>query len=125
MTQRPGNDGSTWRTSHVALGLMALGLAAGFFATFGWIGLGLLGLAGLMIVQGVDLYGDNAAAQFPGSLAARYAVRERERRARLTPEEKLAESVRHDDAQRIFYVVNTICLSLTALGFSMFVLHQL
>ena len=104
---------------------MALALAGGLFATLGWIGLGILGLFGLVIAQNLDLYGDNPAAQFPGTLAVHHAAQEQARRQRLSPEEKAAESATHNQKRRLLYLVNTVCLSLAALGFSMFFLHQL
>lgn len=125
MTNRPGMDRPRWRLSHVALALMALVLTGGLFLTLGWIGLGILGLFGLVIAQNLDLYGDNPAAQFPGTLAVHHAAQEQARRRRHSPEEKAAESARHDQKRRLLYIVNTVCLSLTALGFSMFFLYQL
>ena len=125
LMNRRSSPANRSRLSLVLLGTLAAVLGAGLFVYLGWIGIGLLGLVGLVISQQVDLFGDNPAARFPSSPAVRHSARRQEERSRLRPEEKLAETARRDEQDRFVAVVDTICLSLAALGFGMFFLHQL
>ncbi|MCG8359604.1 MAG: hypothetical protein MI920_28905 [Kiloniellales bacterium] len=112
-----------WRSGQAVLALLASGLGLFLFIFLGWIGLGLMGLTGLLIAQRLDLYGDSATAQFPAGV--RYHAKWLDEQRRLPPERKQAERARQEARQRRLYIVNTICIALAALGFSMFVLHQL
>ncbi len=110
-----------------ALSLVLLGAALGavLFAYLGWLGLGLLGLSGLLITTRLELYGDNAAAQFPSVMGVKHQVRRIEAQRRLSPEEKQAAAARRSERSRAIYLVNTVCLSLIMLGFSMFFIRQM
>ena len=118
-----GRRSRTWAI--VTLAILAAALSFLSLMYLGWFGLGLFGLAGLYLTSRLKLFGGNPAAQNPSAAAVRYRARRQEERSRLRPEEKLAETARQDEQDRFVAVVDTICLSLAALGFGLFFLHQL
>lgn len=125
MAQGEGSGRRTRTWGLVTLAILALALSFLSWAYLGWFGLGLFGLAGLYVTSRLKLFGGSATAQSPSAAAVRHHARRQEERSRLRPEEKLAEAARRDEQDRFVAVVDTICLSLAALGFGLFFLHQI
>ena len=114
-----------WWTFWVALALVAI-YAIGYGTRLGWLGVGLMGLAVLLISVRVDLEADH-----PGSLHAHgasemnLAARKISERFRASPEERLALAAAREKRRRILNVVRGIGLVLTIVGFGLFVKQQL
>lgn len=114
----------SWTLAVIVVGLLAVLLGAVLFATVGWLGLGLLGLFGLLVSVRFDLHGGTAAG-ISSNIAMKHHARHLEERLRAAPEQKAAEAAERSERERALYIINTICLALIGLGFSMFVRHQL
>jgi hypothetical protein len=111
----------------IALGLtIALALAWFLFGLVGWLGVGLVGLIGLMISSRVALDGGRAVpdsefgATGVGILAGQIGEEHR-----LPPDQRAALWAEQEKRSAVVYFVNTIGIALVALGFALFVVHQL
>ncbi len=110
----------------VVIALLGTVLAARVaFAYVGWLGVGLAGLLGLLISVRLDATGGAASASIPTSHGVSSFARQLDERKRLNPEQMLAETARTSHRKRALYLVNTCCLAMMGLGFTMFALHQL
>ena len=111
----------------IALGLIiALALAWFLFGLAGWLGVGLVGLLGLMISSRVALDGGRAVpdADFGATGVGILAAQIGEER-RIPPDQRAALRAEQEKRSAGVYFVNTIGIALVALGFALFVVHQL
>ncbi|HSA79483.1 MAG TPA: hypothetical protein VLE23_01590 [Geminicoccaceae bacterium] len=111
----------------IALGLaVAAALAWILFALVGWLGIGLVGLIGLVMTSRITLDAGRAMPDSDfGSSGIGLAARQMEEEQRAPPEQRAARRAEQEKTSAIVYFVNTICIALAALGFAMFVVHQL
>jgi hypothetical protein len=111
----------------IALGLaVALALAWLLFGLVGWLGVGLVGLIGLVISNRVALDAGRAVPDSDfGSTSVGLVARQMEEEQRAPPEQRAARWAEQEKSRAILYFVNTICIALAALGFTLFVVHQL
>ena len=111
----------------IALGLAVAGALAWFlFGLVGWLGVGLVGLIGLVIASRVTLEGGRAVPDCDfGSTGVGIMARQMEEEHRIPPEQRAARWAEQEKRSAIIYFVNTICIALAALGFTLFVVHQL
>jgi hypothetical protein len=111
----------------IALGLaVAVGLAWFLFGLVGWLGVGLVGLIGLVISSRVALDDGRAVPDSDfGSTGVGILARQMEQEHRMPPEQRAARWAEREKRSAIVYFVNTIGIALAALGFALFVLHQL
>ena len=111
------------------LGAAMLGAASAVaFALMGWFGIGLVGLFGLMISVNVAMHGGQAVSHvgFGGGDVTLHAKQlEETRKSSSSPEQKMAAAAEKATRSRLHYLINTIFIAMTALGFGMFVQHQL
>ncbi|MGF1611251.1 MAG: hypothetical protein ACFCUQ_17750 [Kiloniellales bacterium] len=117
------------RREWIAIGLgvaLAVALALLLFAFVGWLGVGLVGLIGLVITSRVALSGGHAVPESDfGSTGVGIVARQMEEAARMPPEQRAGRWAEQEKRSAVLYFVNTICIALAALGFALFVLHQL
>ncbi len=110
-----------------ALGIIVtVALATFAFSYVGWLGVGLVGMAGLVITTRLDLFGGHAMPEIghghnPVTLYAQQLERERTQ----TPEQKMAAAAQRVKHKRILYAVNTGLIAMTAFGLGLFFLHQI
>jgi hypothetical protein len=111
----------------IALGLaVAAALAWFLFGLVGWLGVGLVGLIGLVMSSRVALDGGRAVPDSDfGSTGVGIVARQMEGERRIPPEQRAARWAEEDKRSAIVYFVNTICIALATLGFTLFVIHQL
>ena len=114
----------SWTLALIVVGALAALFGGLLFVAVGWLGLGLLGLFGLLVSVRLDLHGGTAAG-IASNIAMKHHAQHLEDRLHAAPEQKAAEAARRSERERALYIINTICLALVGLGFSMFVLHQL
>jgi len=111
----------------IALGLtIALALAWILFGLVGWLGVGLVGLIGLMVSSRVALDDGRAVpdSDFGSTGVGILAGQMREER-RLPPDQRAAFWADQEKRSAVIYFGNTIGIALVALGFALFVVHQL
>ena len=111
----------------IALGLVvALALAWLLFGLAGWLGVGLVGLIGLMVASRVALDDGRAVpdSDFGATGVGILAGQLREER-RIPPDQRAAFWAEQEKRSAVVYFVNTIAIALVALGFALFVVHQL
>jgi hypothetical protein len=90
------------------------------------VGVGLVGLIGLVIASRVTLEGGRAVPDCDfGSTGVGIVARQMEEEHRIPPEQRAARWAEQEKRSAIIYLVNTICIALAALGFTLFVVHQL
>jgi hypothetical protein len=110
-----------------ALGIIATAALATFaFSYVGWLGIGLVGMAGLVITSRLDLFGEPAVPDIghgrnPVTL---YAEQLERQRAQTSPEEKMRAAARRAKRERTLYAINTALIAMTAFGMGLFFLHQ-
>ena len=111
----------------IALGLaVALALAWFLFGLVGWLGVGLVGLIGLVISSRVALDDGRAVPDSDfGSTGVGIVAGQIEQEHRTPPEQRAARWAEQEKRSAIVYFVNTIGIALAALGFTLFVVHQL
>ena len=111
-----------------ALGIIvAVALATFAFSYVGWLGVGLVGMAGLVITTRLDLFGGHAMPEIgPGhNPVTRYAQQLERERTQSSPEQKMAAAAQRVKHKRILYAVNTGLIAMTAFGLGLFFLHQI
>ncbi|HMB77832.1 MAG TPA: hypothetical protein VKN76_15645 [Kiloniellaceae bacterium] len=113
-----------------ALGSLLVAGACGFaFALFSWLGIGLVGLIGLTISIAVALHGGHAVGGMGvgqgGDLPLYLRQLEETRRSQASPEEKLQAEAAGQERLRILFLVDSVFIAMTALGFGFFFLHDL
>ena len=114
-----------WASFGVALALLAV-YAIGYGTRLGWLGVGLIGLAVLLISNWVDLDADHPISLHPhGTSDIKLAARQMSERSRASPEERLALNAAREKRRRILSIVRGIGLVLTIVGFGLFVKQQL
>lgn len=114
-----------WWAFGAALALIAV-YAIGYGTRLGWLGVGLIGLAVLLISMWVDLDADHPVSLHPhGSADLNLLARRNSERFRASPEERLARVAAREKRRRILGVVRGIGLVLTIVGFGLFVKQQL
>ena len=110
-----------------ALGIIVtVALATFAFSYLGWFGVGLVGMAGLVITTRLELFGGHAMPEIghghnPVTLYAQQLERERTQ----TPEQKMAAAAQRVKNKRVLYAVNTGLIAMTTFGFGLFFLHQI
>jgi len=111
----------------VLMGLLAaLGLALVLYAAVGWLGVGLVGLFGLVISLRLKVQGGSpGTTDFAASDAVSLHAKQLEQQRGAAPEQKLAEQAEAEARGMALYLVNTFCIALMALGFALFVVHDL
>jgi hypothetical protein len=111
----------------ITLGLaVAAGLAWLLFALVGWLGVGLIGLIGLVMTSRITLDSGRAVSDSDfGSAGVGLVARQMEEERRAPPEQRAARWAEQERSNAIVYFINTICIALAALGFTLFVVHQL
>jgi uncharacterized protein (DUF58 family) len=114
-----------WWAFGVALVLIAV-YAIGYGTRLGWFGVGLVGLAVLLISVQVDLDADHPVSLHShGSAELDLVARQNSERIRASPEERLALFAARVKRRRILNLVRGIGLVLTIVGFGLFVKQQL
>ncbi len=114
-----------WWAFGVALALIAI-YAIGYGTRLGWLGVGLIGLAVLLISVRVDLEADHPVSLHShGSAEINLVARQMSERFRASPEERLALAAARAKRRRILNLVRGIGLVLTIVGFGLFVEQQL
>lgn len=111
------------------LGAAALaGVSALACAVAGWLGIAIVGLSGLVISTSVALHGGHALAggDFAGGDVPMLARQlEEARKSQSSPEQKMAAAAERSGRARTLYLVNTVFIAMTGLGFGLFLHHQL
>lgn len=118
-----GSERAAW-----VLGAFALGVVSALaYWQVGWLGIGLVGLLGLIVAVQVDLHGGHAVIDTgQGDDAVRLYARQLAREAgESSPEARKAAAEARAQRTRVVYLLNTVFITMTALGFGLFVLHQL
>ena len=113
-----------WRLSAVLLG----GVIALAYALLGWIGIGFVGLAGLVITTNSMLYGGPTMADrdFESGDEPLYTRQfEDARKSPSSGEQKMAAAARQTNLSQVVYLFNTAFISMLALGFGFFVIREL
>jgi len=114
--------GTAFRSETIAwlLGAVSLAVLSAFaFSLIGWIGIGAVGLLGLFVTTNVALQAGHALAD--GDDARIYARQlEEARKSQLSPEQKLAAEAIRAKRSKVLYLLNTIFVAMTILGFWMF-----
>lgn len=114
-----------WWAFGVALVLVAI-YAIGYGTRLGWFGVGLIGLAVLLLSAQVDLDADSPGSlYFRGSAETNLVARQLSERFHASPEERLALAAARAKRRRVLGVVRGIGLVLTVVGFGLFVKQQL
>lgn len=114
-----------WWAFGVALALIAV-YAIGYGTRLGWFGVGLIGLAVLLISMWVDLDADHPVSlHFHGSAELDLVSRRMSERFRASPEQRLAGVAAREKRRRILSLVRSVGLVLTIVGFGLFVQQQL
>ena len=114
-----------WWAFGVALALIAV-YAIGYGTRLGWLGVGLSGLAVLLISMWVDLDAEHPVSLHAhGSAELNLVARRMGERFRARAEERLALAAARAHRRRILSLVRGIGLVLTIVGFGLFVKQQL
>ncbi len=105
---------------HVAAGATAAVFALVFFlaGVIGWLGVGLVGLAGLVLAHRIELSEGSVAGGFGGTPDLYRKLLEEQ--AREDPGKRAADA---GTRQRMLSLLKTISLAVAALGFGGVVLH--
>jgi len=115
-------------TVWLAGALVVLGASALGFWLAGWFGIGTVGVFGLLNSASVAFGSGRADVGEYINIAdaSRYTkgVAE-ERRSQTSPEQKMAAEAARKERSRIVYLINSVFIALTALGFWMFIQHDL
>ena len=113
----------------IATGLViAAVIGALLFAYLGWLGVGILGLFGLVISVRMELFDDHAVGTSEHGSGTVDMIARQARMASedgRSPEAKMKAAAGRSQRLNVLYLVNTVCIALIAIGFGMFVLHQL
>ena len=116
------------KTTWLAGALAVLAATVLGFWLAGWFGIGTVGVFGLLISASVAFGSGRADVGDYINIAdaSRYTkgVAE-ERRAQASPEQKMAAEAARKERSRVVYLINTVFIALTALGFWMFIQHDL
>lgn len=119
---------SSEQTAWIAGGLLVSVICAAALWLVGWIGLGLVGLAGLIVSSRVGLHGGHALVESGhGSSDVPALVRQIEaaRAAAASPEQRMRAAEEHEKRSRTLSLLNTLFGAIAALGLGLFVLHDL
>jgi hypothetical protein len=116
------SEATAWLLGAAALG----GLGALAYWQVGWLGIGLLGLVGLVVSTRIDLHGGLAVTESGAGSGdvPMYAKQLEVRKSESSPEQKMAAAAEQAERARVLYLINTVFIGMTALGFGLFVLHQ-
>ncbi len=109
-------------------GALLLGLSVFVYWLVGWIGIGTVGVFGLFISTTVALNSGNASVgDYIGSSDASLYIRgvQVQRSSQISPEQKMAAEAERGKRSRTLYMINSIFIAMTALGFWMFMQHDL
>jgi hypothetical protein len=112
----------------IAVGLLVAAiLGALLFSYVGWLGLGLLGLLGLVISVRTELFDDQAVgtSEHGSGTVGMMARQAKAATEDDSPEAKMRAAAGRSKRSGILYLINTASISLVAVGFGMFILHQL
>lgn len=118
------SENAAWFLGSIAVAI----LAATAYWLAGWIGIGLLGLIGLIISNRVDLHGGHAVIDSGhGSSAVTGYARQLDqaRNSTSSPEQKMAVAAEREKRSKTVFLANTVFITMTALGFGLFALHDL
>jgi hypothetical protein len=100
------------------------GIALLAYSYVGWLGVGAIGVAGLFISQQMELHGNTAiSVNDDVTIYVSTLVQRQKLQDSMPPEQKLAFHARERDRRQTRYLMNTCWTSLTALGFSMLIIH--
>ena len=114
-----------WWVFGVALAIIAI-YAIGYGTRLGWLGVGLIGLAILLISNQVELGADHPfSLDSHGSTEISLVARQIGAGLRSSPEERLAREAERTKRRRILKMVRGVGLVLTIVGFALFVKQQL
>lgn len=91
----------------------------------GWLGVAIIGLVTLLMAYRWSMDEENALPTYPGGANHVYRAQYERQFGRSTPEQRLADGARRAEFDRLLYLIRTIGLALLAVGFNMFVYHQL
>ena len=116
------------KTGWLAGALFVCGASAFGFWLAGWFGIGLVGVFGLLISLTTAFSSGRAdiGEYIDSGDASRYTrgVAE-ERKSQATPDGKMAAEAARGERSRVVYVINTVFIAMIALGFWMFMQHDL
>lgn len=115
-------------TAWVLGGLSLVGVSAFAYSLIGWIGIGTIGLFGLVVSTNIALHGGHAVADsgFGNGDVPMYAKQlDEARKSQSSPEQKMAAAAVQADRSRVLYVINSVFIAMIALGFGLFIRHQL
>lgn len=115
-------------TAWVLGGLSLVGLSAFAYSLIGWIGIGTIGLFGLVVSTNIALHGGHAVADsgFGSGDVPMYAKQlDEARKSQSSPEQKMAAAAVQANRSRVLYVINSVFIAMIALGFGLFIRHQL
>ena len=115
-------------TAWVLGGLSLVGLSAFAYSLIGWIGIGTIGLFGLVVSTNIALHGGHAVADsgFGSGDVPIYAKQlDEARKSQSSPEQKMAAAAVQANRSRVLYVINSVFIAMIALGFGLFIRHQL
>jgi len=123
------NNRSFPRAEYVAWSLGAvvvLTVAGAAYSYVGWLGIGLVGLAGLLISTRLSLHGGHAVADsgFGSGAVGMYAKQIKESRSHTSPEARMAADEERAKRSKTLFLINTAFIGMIALGFGGFFLHQ-
>ncbi len=115
-------------TAWVLGGLSLVGVSAFAYSLIGWIGIGTIGLFGLVVSTNIALHGGHAVADsgFGSGDVPMYAKQlDEARKSQSSPEQKMAAAAVQANRSRVLYVINSVFIAMIALGFGLFIRHQL
>jgi hypothetical protein len=115
-------------TQWLLSGALLIGLSVFVFWLVGWIGIGTIGVFGLFISTTVALNSGSASVgDYINSSGAALYTRgvEVQRSSQISPEQKMAAEAERGKRSRTLYLINSIFIAMAALGFWMFVQHDL
>ena len=116
-------------TTAYVLGAVLLGGASGVaYALAGWFGIGIIGLIGLLISTSIALHGGHAVTDSgvgSGDVPMYARQLEEARKSQSSPEQKMAAEAVQAKRSRVLYLINSVFIVMAALGFGLFIRHQL
>lgn len=113
-----------WCAFGISLALVAV-YAIGYGTRLGWLGLGFIGLAVLLVSMWVELASDHPVSLHGlRSAELNLVARKMTGRFRASPEERLALAAAWEKRRRILKLVRGIGPVLTIVGFELFVEQQ-
>lgn len=103
------------------------GLSVLAYFLFGWIGVGGIGLFGLVISTNISLTKGHAVtgSGLGSGDVTMYARQLDAQESQSSAEQKMAASAEQVRQTRLRYLINSVFIAMTVLGFGLFVLHQL